>query len=343
MKVLYHFFCGFIALVAITTNTFAQRIDSIQFFLDEKVIDVSLSTDIKALQSQKGNDIFQDGMVTMRFPDSTVITEKVGISPRGVYRRNNCRIPPMMIDFRKNPSSKLSSLGKLKLVLGCNTGERDELLLLKEYITYKVYNQLENKSFRVRLLKVNYSDTKNKVKPFTQYSFFIEDDADMARRNNCKKKKHGQYLSEATNRDMMTMVSVFQYMVGNTDWSVPNSHNVKLIFDRTNDDALPYVIPYDFDYCGLVDASYAVPNEIIGTEKVTERVYRGFPRTMEELQITLDVFRQKKTPIFSLINDFGLLPQRVRSEMTNYLEDFYKTIENKKSVQSIFIDNARVN
>ena len=59
-------------------------------------------------------------------------------------------------------------------------------------------------------------------------------------------------------------------MIGNTDWAVPNNHNVKLIYDKERKLAPPLVVPYDFDYSGLVDASYAVPNEVIGTEKVTE-------------------------------------------------------------------------
>ena len=39
-------------------------------------------------------------------------------------------------------------------------------------------------------------------------------------------------IISATNRNMMTMVAIFQYMIGNTDWAVPNEHNIKLIFDN---------------------------------------------------------------------------------------------------------------
>lgn len=320
----------------------AQVVDSIRFFTDEQIIEMTLNTDIRGLQNQKGNDVFQDGTVTMKFPDSSVITENVKVGARGNFRRGYCRIPPMMINFRSDTgNSRLQKLGKLKLVLGCGVKASDEELLLKEYLVYKIYNLLEDKSFRVRLLKTNYVDTKGRNKPFTQYAFLIEDDGDMARRNNCKKKDHGQYLTESTDRNMMTMVSIFQYMISNTDWAVPNNHNVKLIFDRNNDAAPPFVVPYDFDYCGLVDASYAIPHEIIGTEKVTERVYRGFPRTIEEIQITLDVFRQKKPAIYSLINNFTLLSERTKRTMTDFLDEFFELIESKNRVKSVFVDNAR--
>jgi hypothetical protein len=333
------FACLLFTTVAASSQT--KPVDSIRFFTDEQLIEMTITTDIKALQSQKGNDVFQDGTVMMKFPDSSSVTENIAVAPRGNFRRGYCRIPPMMINFRKDPSSRLASLGKLKLVLGCGVKAEDEQLLLKEFLIYKIYNQLEDKSFRVRLLRTNYVDTKNRIKAFTQYSFLIEDDADLCHRTHCKKKEHGQYLTESTDRNMMTMVALFEYMVGNTDWAVPNNHNIKLIFEKKNDAAPPYVVPYDFDYCGLVDASYAIPNEIIGTEKVTERVYRGFPRTMEELQSTLDVFRAKKAAIYSLINNFTLISERNRKTMTDYLDEFFELIESKNRVRSTFIDNAR--
>lgn len=94
----------------------------------------------------------------------------------------------MMINFRQDGTSKLSNLGKLKLVLGCGVNTEDEQLLLKEFLVYKIYNLLEDKSFRVRLLKTKYLDSKNKVKPFSQYSFLIEDDADLAKEQIARKR-----------------------------------------------------------------------------------------------------------------------------------------------------------
>lgn len=302
---------------------------------------MTLTTDLRQLQTEKKDDAFQIASVSLKLADSIVINESIMVGARGNFRRTYCRIPPLMLNFRNATSPRLHSLGKLKLVIGCGINAIDEILLLKEFLVYKIYNILEEMSFRVRPLQIRYSDTRGKIKPFTQYAFLIEDDADMAGRNNCRKKEEITILTEKTNRDMMTMVAIFQYMIGNTDWAVPNNHNIKLIYDKKNKIAPPYVVPYDFDYCGLVNAGYAVPHELIGTEKVTERVYRGFPRTMEEIQIKLDIFRNKKDSIYSLINNFSLLDSKVKKEMTNYLDDFFKFIENKGQVKSVFIDNAR--
>ncbi|MEO5946068.1 MAG: hypothetical protein ABIP79_04580 [Chitinophagaceae bacterium] len=339
MKKFNFFFC--IILLLFSHISSAQKtIDSLKFFTDEDILEMTLTTDIRGLQRQKGDDVFQDGTVKMKFSDKTEVAEKVAVGARGKFRRENCRIPPIMINFH-TPGSALNNLGKLKLVISCGPKSGDEELLFKEYLIYKIYNLLEKKSFRVRLLKVNYEDASGKNKPFTQHAFLIEDDGDLARRNGCKKKEHPPFMTQSTDRELMTMVAVFEYFIGNTDWSVPNNHNIKLIFDRKNDAALPFPVAYDFDYCGLVDASYAIPNEVIGTEKVTERVYRGFPRTLEEIQTILKVFKNKKESIYNLINNFTLLSEKARKVMTNYLEDFYRTIDNSSQVKTIFIENAR--
>lgn len=340
MKPVRLLFLGFLAC-GIATIASAQKVDSIQFFTDEPPIEMTLTTDIRTLQNEKGQDVFQPATAKMKFPDGTEIEEPIQVGPRGKFRRGYCRIPPIMMQFRNASSPRLSQLGKLKLVIACGASVTDEELVLKEFLVYKLYNQLTDMSFRVRLMKTTFNDTRGKIKPFTQYSFMLEDDGDMARRNGCHKRTHGQILTESTNRELMTLVAIFEYMIGNTDWSVPNDHNIELIFSKAEPQLLPYPVPYDFDYCGLVDASYAVPNEIIGTEKVTERVYRGFPRNMEEIQATLEIFRKKKAAILNVVNSFSPLSDKIRRGMVNYLEGFFRMIENKSEVKSAFIDNAR--
>lgn len=328
------------ATITLTAKSQQNKVDSIKFFTDETVIDLTLSTDIRELQNSKGDEVYQPAEVAFRFADSTVINENIRIAARGHFRRETCVIPPLLLNFKNETSPKLSSLGKLKLVIGCGSTTADEQLILKEYLAYKIYNLLTPKSFRARLVKVNYKDTKNKLKPFSQFAFFIEDDDDMADRNGCEKREKAQFLTESTDRPTMTMVAVFEYMISNGDWSVPNNHNTKLIFQK-NEQTVPYVVPYDFDHSGFVNAGYALPNELLGTETVTERVYRGFPRTMEELEATFEIFRKNKDAITNLIMNFSLLASKTRKESVSYLNDFYTTINNKREVQSVFIDNAR--
>ena len=132
-----------------------------------------------------------------------------------------------------------------------------EQFLLKEYIIYKIYNLLTPMSYRVRLIKMNYEDVNGKKKAMSQYAFFIEDIKAMAKRNKCKEYTKGKVTTEGTNRAQMTLVSVFEYMIGNTDWAVPVNHNIRLIYPKADSTAAPYAIAYDFDFSGLVNADYA--------------------------------------------------------------------------------------
>lgn len=342
MKRIIHLLC--LSIVCSSIHVHAQgKIDSISFFTDERIATLSVTTDLRKLQNEKGTEVYQPATAAFVFPDSTKVSEDIRIAPRGHFRRDFCPIPPLLLNFHNPTSPFLNDLGKLKLVIACGASGDDEQLVLKEYLCYKIYNLLEPKSFRVRLLKVTINDSKNKNKPITQFAFMIEDDGDMARRNECKTREDLVILTESTDRKTMTMVATFEYFISNGDWSVPNNHNTKLIWDKKNKEAQPYVVPYDFDHSGFVNAGYAAPNEILGTETVKERVYRGFPRTMEELQATFDIYRKKKEEIYALIRNFTLLKERNRKELTDYLEDFYKTINNKSDVQNIFIDNARKN
>jgi hypothetical protein len=319
------------------------KLNRTHFFEDDKLVKMDLSTDLKKLITNKKVETYQPATVSMHFPDSSVISEEIRLSARGEFRRTECFVPSIKLDFKNTTSPKLTPLGKLKLVVGCGTHADDERLLLKEFLIYKIYNLFTDKSFRVRLLRINYSDVKGKIKAYSQYGFLIEDVDEMAKRSKCKEVEKTIFLTERTDRQQMTLVAVFQYMIANTDWSVPNYHNIKLMRPVTDSFSLPYTIPYDFDFAGLVDASYAIPKEELGISSVRERLYRGFPRTMEEIQTTLDIFREKKEVIKKLVMNFELLTPKYRKEMIDYLDEFYKTIENKTLVRRIFIDNARNN
>jgi len=336
---------GFLALALVLYCQLIQSqsspINRQQFFLDENVIEATLTTDIKQLRDNKKTLIWQPADVVMRFSDTSAISEKINVRPRGIYRKNYCDLAALMLNFKNTSSPKLSPLKRLKLVGGCRSGSGDETLLLKEYLVYKIYNFLSPMSFRVRLVRMTYNDSKQKVKSYSQYAFLIEDMKDLADRNNCKEVKNKKFNTEATDRKQMNFVSIFEYMIGNTDWAVPVYHNIKLMVPKNDSLAQPYPIAYDFDYAGIVNASYAVPDENLEIKFVTERVYRGFPRNIAELELNLDVFRSKKEQIFSYLNDFTLLNANHKKQMVKYLEEFYEIIESKKYSKTVFIDNAR--
>jgi hypothetical protein len=70
-------------------------------------------------------------------------------------------------------------------------------------------------------------------------------------------------------------------------------------------------------------------------------VYRGFARTMEEINEVLSLFKLQKENIYNLINSFEQLTPANKKSMITYLEEFFDSIKNAREVKSIFIDNAR--
>ncbi|MFI5130329.1 MAG: hypothetical protein ACHQFX_10075 [Chitinophagales bacterium] len=329
---------------ALNTNTLpVRKLNSALFFQEEQMISMDLSTDLKKLTSEKKLETYQPATVTCRFPDSSVISEPIRLTARGEFRRTECYVPSIKLDFKSAASPKLSPLSKLKLVVGCGVRADDEKLLLKEFLIYKMYNILTEKSFRVRLLHINYTDTRKKIRSYSQYGFLIEDVDKMAKRNKCSEVEKQVFKSEMTDREQMTLVAIFQYMIGNTDWSVPNYHNIKLMRPVTDSISFPYTVPYDFDFAGLVDAHYAIPYENLPITSVRQRLYRGYPRTLQEVQRTLDIFREKREAINKLVMSFELLHIRQRKDMISYLDEFYETIKSTGLVKRTFIDDARTN
>jgi hypothetical protein len=148
-------------------------------------------------------------------------------------------------------------------------------------------------------------------------------------------------MTEETNREHTTLVALFEYMISNYDWNVPARHNVKLIVPKDTPQARPYLVPYDFDYSGAVNSLYADPPPDLGIKKVTDRLYRGFPRTMPELKAALALFTEREQAIYKLIQDFPLLKNTGKNEMTEFIKSFYQLVKDDASIQRLFIDGAR--
>ncbi len=316
----------------------------IKLFKDAEPMQMSITADIRKMLAEKKDTVFQRAVVKINLPDSSIALDTIEMRARGNFRRDFCYFPSVMLNFKKqNVKTRTSSLGKIKMVCTCKTGADFEQLVLKEYLCYRIFNLLSEKSFKVRLTKVNFIDSENKRKPFSYYGFLIEDIDDLAKRNGCKEYEVKNLHTELTDRSFMTLVSIFQYMIGNLDWSVPAGHNVKLILTRDSGFARPFAIPYDFDYSGLVNAPYSLPPENLGTSSVTERLYRGFPREMSEVEPIIKLFNDKKADIYTLINNFEPLTKKEKNGMIRYLDEFYNTISNPRSIKTTFVDNAREN
>ena len=138
-----------------------------------------------------------------------------------------------------------------------------------------------------------------------------------------------------------TIMGLFQLQVGNTDWSIPEMHNIKLIKVADAGHPSPIAIPYDFDYCGIINANYAVPHEILPIESVTERFYMGTCREMGEYEDAFKLFREKRTEIASLFTNSPYLDKTGKKSSVSYLDGFYRIIDSQGSIRSVILNNCR--
>ncbi|MDO6473742.1 hypothetical protein [Maribacter sp. 1_MG-2023] len=137
----------------------------------------------------------------------------------------------------------------------------------------------------------------------------------------------------------MAKISIFQYAIGNSDWSVTGLHNIKLFTHKTGNNTKAIAVPYDFDYSGIVNAIYAIPSENLDINSVTERYFLGPCYSKETYEIMLKEFITKKSEIYNMIENFDLLKERSKKNMLSYLDSFYSQIE-KKNATSYFLNNC---
>jgi hypothetical protein len=333
-----------VLIIFVTSYVYGQKIvGRKQFFEDTAVLQASLTTSYKLLMRNKKEPVYQPATITFQNIDSSgPVTAPLQVKLRGNFRRVNCSFASMTFDFSDSTKkSKLSNLKELKVVVPCEWGSDDENWVIREYLVYKMYQLFTDKSFRVRLIRFTFDDNSDSIKPYKQYGFLIEDVDDLAKRVDCREVGKEKIMQEETNRQHTTMVSIFQYMVSNSDWNVPARHNIKLIRPKDSASVKPYIVPYDFDYCGAVNALYAEPAPTLGIEKVTDRLYMGFPRKMEELKPEVSRFLQMENEVLKIITDFPLLRKKPKEEMLAFIQVFFTQIKDEANIQKIFIDKAR--
>ncbi|MEO6720390.1 MAG: hypothetical protein ABIN67_08485 [Ferruginibacter sp.] len=324
-------------------NAQSSSKDRVAFFNDTSVLNVDIITNTGRFFTSNTKGYKMPGIIVANPTGETPTQERVQLQVRGKSRRELCHLLPLKLIFKDSTAHTKFPFKSVKLVNQCYASKDGKRYLLKEFLVYKLYNLITEQSFRVRLLTVNYKDSSGRKNTITAHGFLLEDVKDLAKRNNCKEWTKSKLRPESTHRRQMTMVALFQYMIGNTDWGVSENHNTNLIQYKDDSMSRPMVVPYDFDNAGIVNTSYAVPDERLGIKNVTERVYRGFPRTMEELSEVLNIFQQQKEKIYAAVNGFNLLDSRSRHDMIKYLDEFYYTIDRPKLVEFEFITHAREN
>lgn len=314
-------------------------------FDSEETLDMVLEYDVNAFKKDRGlKRDYHPAKLSYMTPDGKQVTLDTEIKVRGKLRRQllKCIVPPVRFKFdkKKTKGTLFENQAKLKLVSHCKNKPRYyEHYYMIEYLIYQTYNILTDLSFRVRQVRITYTDSMKKTGAFTKYGFFIEDYKDMAKRNNAETVDVESIQLEQADFEISTLASVFQYMIGNTDWSMRSRHNTELVKYPGNPNYFP--VPFDFDMAGLIDAHYARPDEAMPIRSVRERLFRGFCKSEAQFNRTFMVFHKHKEEILALFSDYPHLPDKLKTRCVKYLKAFYQIISSPKLVNRYFIDNYR--
>lgn len=319
----------------------ATAVTAAPLFQSHAPLELQLSTDLRALLRDRGEKRVEHPG-TMRFHDGADTGSiKVDLRTRGIFRLKLCPFPPIRIDLpaRKVANTPFAGQDKLKLVTHCYSGGGYERNLLREYAVYRAFNALTDSSFRVRLAHITYIDSA-RTDTVIRYGFLIESEAELARRLSAEVFARDNVHDLLTDPQYMTLVAMFQYLIGNTDWSVWGRHNIA-IMRRTSEPYTVFAVPYDYDFSGAVGAPYATPPPQLPIRTVRERLYRGFCQPDTVLQSVLLRFRTAKDSIYAAVQGVTELPEGDRRGLVSYFKEFYDAIGNRSIVQRDFVRGCR--
>lgn len=315
-------------------------LENTELFNSNELLRISLRFDITQYKRKRSDTDYIDAILTYHTRDKDSVNKAIKVRSRGNFRRSYCDFPPILLNFKQKDSTKgeFYKINKLKMVTQCKPGDED--ILLKEYLIYKLYNVITENSFRVRLLRVNYINTFKNRKPVSEYAFVIEPVNQLEKRLNSV-----EVTTKVTQKfikpEMMDRMAIFNYMIGNTDWSVPAQHNILIMAQATSArHDLGNIIPFDFDFSGLVNTSYAAPFEGLKIKSVRERQYLGICRSKETYIEALREFYELKNEFYKVINEFPYLKDKSKKEMIFYLDEFYKGFDKRNTIANKLINDC---
>lgn len=320
---LFSVLCFFLA-----SGLFAADADSPAGIFDrlaaeEGVSELRIALDYNQLESNRRTE---DYMPATLVDGDQSYTLKVRV--RGRFRRMTCAMPPLKIKFDKQElmSQGLNRHNDFKLVTHCTAGRKGQEYLLREQLAYEMYRTIAgDEAFRTELFKVTYVNTADGSTE-TSYAILIEDTDELEDRMLADQAENnfGNSYSTFTNAES---VSLFQYMIGNTDYSLTQGRNVKLM--ATTDGSIT-AVPYDFDFSGLVGAEYATLRTDLGQHDNSDRVWIWEFDQSAQLDTAAEHFLGLKEELLAQVENYTLLDRSSRRNISQYLNGFFRDLERNR-------------
>ncbi len=316
------------ALLAGTRASAAQA----PFFQTDSVAVITIRTNLRALIRDNHPDSasWHGGTFTLQEPAGPR-TVPVRLRTRGLFRLRTCDFPPLRLRFADGDvrGTPLAELRRPKLVTHCKSRDEYEQIPLQEYALYRVWRLFTPVGFAARVVRITYEDSAGAMRPVTRYAVMTEDpDRLVDRLRGREVEAVGIRFAQLRPFDA-ALLGVFQYFVANTDWSVPARHNIMLV--RVADTL--HAVPYDFDWSGVIDASYARPDPRLPIRSVRTRIYRGPCADVATLEPVLARFEALRDSIAAIYRSVPGLDPRTAESSLRYYDEFYRSIADRQRFQ----------
>lgn len=252
--------------------------------------------------------------------------EELKLNLRGKFRRMKCEMPPLMLNFKKSMlrDAGLNKIDDIKLVTHCLTTPEGQTNLQKEYLCYKLYENISPYAYRTLWLTVTYIDALSIEESVTSAGFLIEPDKSMMARYGVIEKKLFNVAEDSINFESYSAMAAFNCMIGNRDWSIIMSRNAKLFFDPVIGQYI--VIPYDFDYSNVVGASYRRESRPETMVHPYDRIYQGEYFVNRSGEILTSFLRQKEKVLENIDQSNGLMDNATRKKIAKYCETWFQFV-----------------
>jgi hypothetical protein len=305
----------------------AKPYASSALFRSDSILRLTIVGDWRALGGDRDtvNPKLRPGTLVYTDTGGRVVRIPVHLSTRGHFRlsRATCSFPPLRVSFDSAGTTKhtlFAGQSALKLGTHCvDTGLYDQYVL-REYLVDKAHTLITPMSLRARLARVRYVDSRDTNKVVERWGLWHESERELGERLGGKVLQARGGLYRDVVDSSAVLLGVWEYFIGNTDFSMAALHNVRLVATPAG----VMAVPYDFDFSGLVDTRYSAPDPRLNIRSVRQRLYRGPCLTEAQLAPVLARFAAQRDSIRGLYETLEPLDRGYAKQSLNYIDDFYK-------------------
>ncbi|GIV32360.1 MAG: hypothetical protein KatS3mg030_662 [Saprospiraceae bacterium] len=313
----------------------------LDLFPNDGIGEITIHTDLKALRKNRLTNDFQAATIQIDLGSDSILELPLKIRCRGRFRRQRCHFPPLKLKFKKNDLKEagLRPLNELKMVTHClDDSDRSRDLIAREYLCYRLFQKLDPNHLNVRLVRVRYMGGSRRMAKIRHYAILVEDVEDLADRLDAKPFDEMGIQPHQMDTSQCLRTSLFQYMIGNTDFSFELNRNLEML---QGIDSLVVAIPYDFDFSYIVSAPYAHADASLRQRDLSDRVFIGYPASMDMARPVIEEFLQLESEIQHFTASYTLMDKKAILKLQDFLNSFFDTLRNEQNIEAILKNPAR--